>query len=72
MSTETVKKYLVELRFVEIEVDKESMEEGYMEYREVDFLDSEELVISDDYDKAQKDYIMYNESLNHLRVWKRL
>jgi len=72
MSTETVKKYLVELRFVEIEVDKDSMEEGYMEYQEVDFLDSEELIISDDYDRAQKDYITYSESLNPLRVWKKL
>lgn len=69
MSTETLKKYLVELRFVEIEVDKDSMEEGYMEYREVDSLDSEELIISDDYDGAQKNYIIYSESLNQLRVW---
>lgn len=69
MGKETVKKYLVELRFVEIEVDKDSMEEGCMDYREVDLLDSEELIISDDYDGAQKNYIIYSESLNQLRVW---
>lgn len=59
MSKETVKKYSVELRFVEMEVDKDSIEKGCMEVTELGS-NWETLKIFDDYDEAQesfKDYV---------------
>tara|TARA_B100000927_G_C16453624_1_gene464906 strand:+ start:1144 stop:1350 length:207 start_codon:yes stop_codon:yes gene_type:complete len=57
----TVTKYLVELRVVELEVDKESMEDGYMEYCEVDVPDEETLGVFDDYDEARNLFIKNKE-----------
>jgi hypothetical protein len=59
MSKETVKKYSVELRFVEMEVDKDSIEKGCIEVTELGS-NWETLKIFDDYDEAQesfKDYV---------------
>jgi hypothetical protein len=59
MSKETVKKYSVELHFVEMEVDKDSIEKGCIEVTEVGS-NWETLKIFDDYDEAQesfKDYV---------------
>lgn len=59
MSKETVKKYSVELRFVEMEVDKDSIEKGCIEFTELGS-NWETLKIFDDYDEAQesfKDYV---------------
>ena len=60
--TNKVKKYSVELRLVEIEVDKDSMEEGYMEYEE---LSSEEVYLNvcEDYDEAQELFNNYIKQL---------
>jgi hypothetical protein len=59
MSKEKVTKYTIELHLVEIEVDKDSMEESYMEYEELSS-EVEPLNVCEDYDEAQelfKDYI---------------
>lgn len=59
MSKETVKKYSVELHFVEMEVDKDSIEKGCIEVTELGS-NWETLKIFDDYDEAQesfKDYV---------------
>ena len=62
MSKEKVRKYSVELHLVEIEVDKDSMEEGYMEY---DKLSSEEVYLNvcEDYDEAQELFNNYIKQL---------
>ena len=53
MSKEKVRKYSIELHLVEIDVDKDSMEEGYMEYIK---LSSEEIYLNvcEDYDEAEE------------------
>tara|TARA_R110000803_G_scaffold18556_1_gene49349 strand:+ start:746 stop:1054 length:309 start_codon:yes stop_codon:yes gene_type:complete len=62
LMTKKVKKYSVELHLVEIEVDKDSMEEGYMEY---DKLSSEEVYLNvcEDYDEAQELFNNYIKQL---------
>lgn len=62
MSEKKVRKYSVELHLVEIEVDKDSMEEGYMEY---DKLSSEEVYLNvcEDYDEAQE---LFNDYVKQL------
>ena len=62
MGEKKVRKYSVELHLVEIEVDKDSMEEGYMEY---DKLSSEEefLNVCEDYDEAQELFNNYVKQL---------
>ena len=62
MGEKKVRKYSVELHLVEIEVDKDSMEEGYMEY---DKLSSEEVYLNvcEDYDKAQELFNNYVKQL---------
>ncbi len=62
---ETVTKYLLELHLVKIEVDKDSIEEGYMEYRVVE---SEEVPLGDfdgydDYDEARELFKEYEKRL---------
>ena len=62
LMTKKVKKYSVELHLVEIEVDKDSMEEGYMEY---DKLSSEEIYLNvcEDYDEAEELFNRYIKQL---------
>ena len=62
MGEKKVRKYLIELHLIEIDVDKDSMEEGYMEY---DKLSSEEefLNVCEDYDEAEKLFDNYVKQL---------
>jgi hypothetical protein len=49
---ETVTKYSVQLCVVKVEVTKESIENGYVEYNEGEIEDVELLELFDDYDEA--------------------
>ena len=49
---ETVTKYSVQLCVVKVEVTKESIENGYVEYNEGEVEDIELLDLFDDYDEA--------------------
>ena len=62
MSKEKVRKYSIELHLVEIDVDKDSMEEGYMEYIK---LSSEEIYLNvcEDYDEAEELFNRYIKQL---------
>ena len=62
MSKEKVRKYSIELHLVEIDVDKDSMEEGYMEYIK---LSSEEIYLNvcEDYDEAEELFNHYIKQL---------
>lgn len=62
MGEKKVRKYSIELHLVEIDVDKDSMEEGYMEY---DKLSSEEvhLNVCEDYDEAEELFNRYIKQL---------
>ncbi len=62
MSKEKVRKYSVELHLVEIEVDKDSMEEGYMEYEELSS-EVKYLNVCEDYDEAQE---LFNDYVKQL------
>ena len=62
MSEKKVRKYSVELHLVEIEVDKDSMEEGYMEYEELSS-EVESLNVCEDYDEAQE---LFNDYVKQL------
>tara|TARA_R110000772_G_scaffold15512_7_gene45008 strand:- start:2332 stop:2541 length:210 start_codon:yes stop_codon:yes gene_type:complete len=59
MSKETVTKYLLEIRLVKVEVDRDSEEEGDMDYYVVES-EEELLECSDDYDEMRElfnDYV---------------
>ena len=62
MSKEKTTKYIIELHLVEIEVDKDSMGEGYMEYDEVN-AEVEPLECSDDYGDARE---LFNDYVKQL------
>ena len=62
MSKEKITKYSLELHLVEIEVDKDSEEEGYMEYDEVS-AEIEPLECSDDYDEIRE---LFNDYVKQL------
>ena len=62
MSKEKVKKYTIELHLVEIEVDPDSVEEGYMEYEEMG-AEIEPLECSDDYDEIRE---LFNDYVKQL------
>tara|TARA_R110000744_G_scaffold42705_1_gene96157 strand:- start:11 stop:208 length:198 start_codon:yes stop_codon:yes gene_type:complete len=60
MSKERVTKYLLEIRLVKVEVDRDSEEEGVMDYYVVESEEEELLECSDDYDKMRElfnDYV---------------
>ena len=59
---ETVTKYLVQLCVVKVEVTKESIENGYVEYNEGEIEDVELLELFDDYDEALD---LYNEHIKN-------
>ena len=59
---ETVTKYSVQLCVVKVEVTKESIENGYVEYNEGEIEDVELLDLFDDYDEALD---LYNEHIKN-------
>jgi len=59
---ETVTKYSVQLCVVKVEVTKESIENGYVEYNEGEIEDVELLELFDDYDEALD---LYNEHIKN-------
>ena len=59
---ETVTKYSVQLCVVKVEVTKESIENGYVEYNEGEIEDIELLELFDDYDEALD---LYNEHIKN-------
>ena len=62
MSKEKVKKYTIELHLVEIEIDKDYIEEGYMEYEELSS-EVESLNVCEDYDEAEELFNRYIKQL---------
>ena len=62
MSKETVTKYLLEIRLVKVEVDRDSEEEGDMEYYVVES-EEELLECSDDYDEMRE---LFNDCVKKL------
>ena len=58
----TVTKYSVQLCVVKVEVTKESIENGYVEYNEGEIEDVELLELFDDYDEALD---LYNEHIKN-------
>ena len=62
MSEEKITKYTIELHLVEIEVDPDSVKEGYMEYDEVS-AEIEPLKFSDDYDEIRESFNDYVKQL---------
>ena len=63
MSKEKEKKYTIELHLVEIEVDPDSVEEGYMEYDEIS-AEIEPLECFDDYGEARD---LFNDYVKELK-----
>ena len=59
---ETVTKYSVQLCVVKVEVTKESIENGYVEYNEGEIEDVELLDLFDDYDEALD---LYNKHIKN-------
>jgi hypothetical protein len=59
---ETVTKYSVQLSVVKVEVTKESIENGYVEYNEGEIEDVELLELFDDYDEALD---LYNKHIKN-------
>jgi len=59
---ETVTKYSVQLCVVKVEVTKESIENGYVEYNEGEIEDIELLELFDDYDEALD---LYNKHIKN-------
>jgi hypothetical protein len=59
---ETVTKYSVQLSVVKVEVTKESIEDGYIEYDGGELEDIEILELFDDYDEALD---LYNEHIKN-------
>ena len=59
---ETVTKYSVQLCVVKVEVTKESIENGYVEYNEGEIEDVELLELFDDYDEALD---LYNKHIKN-------
>jgi len=59
---ETVTKYSVQLSVVKVEVTKESIENGYVEYNEGEIEDIELLELFDDYDEALD---LYNKHIKN-------
>ena len=59
---EKVTKYSVQLCVVKVEVTKESIENGYVEYNEGEIEDVELLDLFDDYDEALD---LYNEHIKN-------
>ena len=58
----TVTKYSVQLCVVKVEVTKESIENGYVEYNEGEIEDVELLELFDDYDEALD---LYNKHIKN-------
>jgi len=58
----TVTKYSVQLCVVKVEVTKESIENGYVEYNEGEIEDIELLELFDDYDEALD---LYNKHIKN-------
>ena len=59
---ETVTKYSVQLSVVKVEVTKESIEDGYIEYDGGELEDIEILELFDDYDEALD---LYNKHIKN-------
>ena len=59
---ETVTKYSVQLCVVKVEVTKESIENGYVEYNDGEIEDVELLELFDDYDEALD---LYNKHIKN-------
>jgi len=62
MSKEMVTKYLLEIRLVKVEVDRDSEEEGDMDYYVVES-EEELLECSDDYDEMRE---LFNDCVKKL------